>query len=174
MPQRTLPALARAAAAALLAVTAAAWAQGGSGGTSGGGLTPAETQALHNYVLSMDKLQKYAAASDELKKTVRTDTALAAEIKQMSDEPEETLADLRARITRHPTVLAYFTRQGLSTDDVLLLPMTLMGASLATSIKDPAKYPPSINPEQVKFVAAHKEEIDKLHLVSDDEDELGN
>ena len=67
-------------------------------------------------------------------------------------------------------MLAFFTHQGLSADDVVLLPISLMGASLAVSIRDPNRYPPSISPDQVQFVATHKQEIDNLHLVSDEDD----
>jgi hypothetical protein len=177
---KALATLTRSAAAALLVLGCAAWAQEGgapapaSAASSTDGLRPGEVHALYGYVLSMDKLQKYAMATNELKKAVHDSPDLALEVKQMAGEPEETLADLRSRLARHPIVLGFFTRQGLSSDDVLLLPMTLMGASLAGSIKDPTKYPPTINPEQVKFVAAHKDEIDKLHLVSEDEDDWGN
>jgi hypothetical protein len=176
MPQpKTLAVLVHGLAAALLLLASAAWAQAGSGGADAAkkvddDLKPGEVHALHGYVLSMDKLQRYALATNALKRAIHDDLVLSDEVKQLAGEPEDTLSDLRARLDHHPTVLAFFTKQGLSADDVVLLPITLMGAAMAVPIKDPDRYPPSINPLQVQFVATHKQEIDNLHLVSDQDD----
>lgn len=109
-----------AVAALIVAATAAAHAAGAS--------DPAGDRMLKSYVLSMDKIAKYDAASRAVTAAMKSDPGLKAEDEKMSDEPEGTVAELEAKFTRHPRLFAFYAKQGLSKDDAVLLPLALMGA----------------------------------------------
>jgi hypothetical protein len=146
--------------AALLALLLASAA-----GVARAEISDADAKALHDYRLSMDKVKRFAAASKALDQAEETDAGLKAEETQMSSETQGTLADLRTSLAHHPRIAGYFTSQKLSADDAILIPITLMGAHLATAIPAGKQLPPSVSAVQVDFVKQHKAELAALPLM---------
>src|SRR5690348_4454071 len=67
-----------------------------------GQISSADDKALHDYVLTMAKVKAYEAATKNLGAAMKADPAVKAEEEKASDEPDKTLADVKAKFTRHP------------------------------------------------------------------------
>lgn len=119
-------------------------------------------QALRSYSLSIDKAQHYAAASKALKKDADAKADVAAEIQKMQDEPQRTLADIDAMMTRHPKIYAYFQHEGLSLQDTVMLPLVLAGAMSAADLPSPEKFSEDVSADQVAFAHQHMQELKTL------------
>lgn len=134
----------------------------GVSATRADGLSGADAQALRGYSLSADKIHRYGVASKTWTQAQKTDPQVRAEA-QNKGEAQTSLADLRAKMTRRPQTFSYFKAQGLSQDDVILIPLTCMYASVAAMFRDPHKVPADIteavSPAQVRFVRQHRAEI---------------
>ncbi len=98
------------------------------GAHAAGTSDPAGDRMLKSYVLSMDKIAKYDAATKAVTAAMKSDPGLRAEDEKMADEPQDTVAELEAKFTHHPRLFAFYAKQGLSKDDAVLLPLALMGA----------------------------------------------
>ena len=113
---------------------------------------PAGDKAMRDYVLSMPKVKAYSAGNDALAAATASDQSLMDESEKMDNEPDKTFADLKARIARHPRFYAFFSKQGLSTDDVVLIPVTLITACTAAQIPQAAaKLADRVSPAQITF-----------------------
>jgi hypothetical protein len=119
-------------------------------------------QALRNYVLSLDKAKHYAAASKALKKDSDTKPDIGAEIQSMQKEPQATLTDINAMMTRHPKVYGYFQREGLSLHDTVMLPLALVSAMSAVDSPAPERFAQDVSPEQLAFAKEHMQELKLL------------
>ena len=118
----------------------------------------ADDLAIRNYVLTVDKVTRYAAANAAYMKALESDPSLAAEQEAAEQEPGDTIADLRAIMLRHPKLLAFFRQQGLTPDDTILLPLAIVNAAIVaetgTALVD-------VNPAHVAFVKQNKALIEK-------------
>ncbi len=124
--------------------------------------TPDE-RAMHEYVLTVDKVQKYA---DLMKKVQQggVDPAVSAEMQKITDVDAYNVekADMMAK---SPKLMAVFGGSGLTPRDFVLIPLTVMSASMAAQYPDrAAKTMPYITPEQIKFVKEHKADFAKWGL----------
>lgn len=126
-----------------------------------------ESQALRSYSLSMDKARHYATASKALKKDTDTKPEVAAEIQKMQDEPQHTLADINAMMSRHPKIYAYFQHEGLSLHDTVMLPLALVGAMSAADSPSPAKFSEDVSADQLAFARQHMQELKTLFGAGD-------
>ena len=113
----------------------------------------ADEIAVRNYVLSLDKVNRYIAATEALAKAVESDPALAAEQEAAEQEPGDTIAELRATVVRHPKLLAFFRQQGLSVDDAILLPFAIVNAMI---VAETGIAIAEVNPAHVAFVKQNK------------------
>jgi hypothetical protein len=64
--------------------------------------------------------ESFEAANQALDAT-NSDPSLMAESEKMDNEPDKTFADVKAKIARHPRFYAFFAKQGISQDDVVLI-----------------------------------------------------
>jgi hypothetical protein len=140
--------------AAALALTLAVGAHAASDGPS-----EADRQTLRTYNLTMDKLRHFGAADKALYAASGRDPDLKAELARMADEePQESLADLQAKLARHPKVEAFYRKEGLSDREAVVIPLATMEAMGAVETKGPS----DATPAQIDFVRAHEAEIRDL------------
>jgi hypothetical protein len=117
-----------------------------------GQVSPADNKMLHDYVLTMPKVKAYETATENAMAAGKSDPSLKAEGERMSGEPDKTLADIRAKFAHHPRLFAFYAKQGLSMDDAMLIPLSLMGAcTVAQYPQIAAKMADSVSSSQIAF-----------------------
>lgn len=126
------------------------------------GPTPDE-KAIHDYVLTVDKAEKYAAFMKKFQ-AAAPDPAVAAEMQKIQDVNAYNVekADMMAK---SPKLSALFAGSGITPRDFVLLPLTIMSAAVV------AQYPqqgstrmPYVTPQQVQFYKDHKGDLQKWGL----------
>ncbi|MGA9794800.1 MAG: hypothetical protein WBQ17_04605 [Rhizomicrobium sp.] len=135
---------------------------------AGGDLSPADNKALHDYTLSMDKIRAMQAAQVELKQLVKSDPALS----KLADDTDDSanLTQLEAKLNSMPKLAAVYRKHGLTAADAILMPLTLMGASVAVQYPSAAaKLAAQTSPAQIAFVKAHAAELKKMTWLSGDQ-----
>jgi hypothetical protein len=148
-------------AAALARMPSLALAQGA--GHPDNGPNPDEP-AIRDYVLSMDKIRKYAEFSKKIEAAAKSDPALAAEMKKIEDA-EVYNVDKAAMMEKSPKVAAALKSNDIAARDFVLTALTAFTAAIGIAAEDAKKQPPAyINPVNIKFVRAHKDELEKLNL----------
>lgn len=125
----------------------------GSGAAHAAGqISAADSKLLHDYVLTMTKVRAYETATANATVAGNSDPALKAEGEKMSEEPDKTMADIKAKFMRHPRLYAFYAKQGLSMDDAVLIPLSLMGACTVAQYPQIApKMADSVSSGQVAF-----------------------
>jgi hypothetical protein len=131
------------AVAMLVAFTPLAQAQSGA----------AEKAQLKSYVLDAGKVNRYIAALSALAMAKASDPAIGREYEQMENEPAGTLANMRASVGRHPRIMAFFQRQGLTADDAVMIPMVITMVGVAEAV--PGQMADTVSPAQMNFVKAN-------------------
>jgi hypothetical protein len=121
----------------------------------------AQELAIKNYTLTADKVARYFAGAQALGEALKSDPSLKAEEEAASNEPDDTLAQMRATIAKHPKLYAYFQRQGLSIDDSILLPLALLGAVFAAESDMPQAFADTVSQAQINFVRQNQELVTK-------------
>ncbi len=130
---------------------------------------PAGDKAMHDYVLTMPKVEAYGTATEALATAMKKDAALADEAAKSGDEPDQTLEQLRAKLDRHPKLFAFYAREGLSKDDAVLLPLALInGVSVVEYPQLEEKMKAVVSPDQIAFCKAHLEELKKMKFFQGD------
>jgi hypothetical protein len=117
-----------------------------------GQVSSVDDKMLHDYVLTMSKVKAYEKATESMMAPSKTDPSLKTEGDKASDEPDKTFTDIEAKFAHHPRLYAFYAKQGLSMDDAILLPLSLMGA--CTVVQYPqiaAKMADSVSPAQIAF-----------------------
>lgn len=129
----------------------------------------ADEAAIHDYVLTMPKLQTYAAASHEFA-NAKKDPELAEEAKKLELDDKSSMLEKAAVIeAKCPHVSAWIKQHGMTVQEFVLIPITLITASLGeASIERGGKAADFVNPANVQFVKAHKDEIEKLDIKADE------
>jgi hypothetical protein len=126
------------------------------------GPTPDE-KAIHDYVLTVDKVEKYASFMKRIQ-TGGADPAVAAEMQKIRDMNVYNVekADMMAK---SPKLASLFTGSGITPRDFVLLPLTIMSAAVV------AQYPEQgatkmayVTPQQVQFYKDHKADLEKWGL----------
>jgi hypothetical protein len=121
----------------------------------------AQELAIKNYTLTADKVARYFAGAQALTAAMKSDPALKAEEEAASNEPDDTLAQMRATVAKHPKLYAFFQRQGLSVDDSILLPLALFGAAFAAESDMPEAFADTVSQAQINFVRQNKDLVAK-------------
>jgi hypothetical protein len=120
--------------------------------------------AIHDYILSMEKVNTYAAVGKKLQSAASADPAMAAEMKKVEDAdvPNVEKASL---IEKSLHTAAFLKANGMTARDFVLIPMTVITAGIALSAQDAKGKPPAfVNPANIQFVRDHKSELEKLQL----------
>jgi hypothetical protein len=124
----------------------------GSVSQAAGHMSSADDAMLRAYVLTMPKVKAYETATENAMAAGKSDPSLKAEGEKMSGEPDKTFADIKAKFVRHPHLYAFYAKQGLSIEDAILVPLTLMGAcTVAQYPQIAAKMADSVSPSQIAF-----------------------
>jgi hypothetical protein len=115
-------------------------------------IDPASKKIMHDYTLSLAKVKAYDAAASSLKAAEKIDPGLRADADAAAAEQTNTMNEEFAKLTHHPRVFAFFAKQGLSKEDVILVPLTLMSACMVVQYPSAAKsLSDQTSPAQVAF-----------------------
>ena len=125
--------------------------------------TPDEA-AVHDYTLSMEKVNSYAAVGKKLQEAAGGDPVMAAEMKKVEDTDVSNI-EKAALIEKSPHTAAFLKANGMTARDFVLIPMTVLTAGIAVSAQDAKGKPPAfVNPANIQFVRDHRSELEKLQL----------
>jgi hypothetical protein len=128
-----------------------------------GEFSPAEKATMRGYVLTAQKVNGYITAMTAVAAAKKSDRSLGQELEAIENEPNDTLADLRASIGKHPKLLAFFQRQGLTVDDTVLIPFVLTFAGAAAATKNADQFAEFVSPAQLQFSAANPALIKRVN-----------
>lgn len=122
--------------------------------------------AIHDYVLTVAKVQTYAAALKDYQASGSKNDAIASECKGKIDDDKMSLTDKQKVIESScPAMNKWIQQHGLNAHDFLFLPMTAITAGLAQVATEQGGKPPAfVNPANVEFVKQHKADLEKLNL----------
>ena len=120
--------------------------------------------AMHDYILTMDRVNRYAAVSQKLRAAAAGDPVMAAEMKKIEDADVYNV-EKAALIDNAPHTAAWLRSSGMSAREFVLIPMTALTAGLASAAQDAKGKPPAfVNPSNIQFVRDHRSELRKLEL----------
>jgi hypothetical protein len=126
---------------------------------AGGDLSPADNKAMHDYTLSMDKINAMGAAVGDMKNAEAANPALAKQIKAVGDS-SKSIAEMVSKTNATPQLMAIYKAHGLNATDAVLMPFVLMYA--ATAAQYPAAAPKlaaQTSPAQIAFYKQHQKEM---------------
>lgn len=120
-----------------------------------------DEQAVHDYVLTMDKVSKYVDVADKLVAAAKTDPALAEEVKKIGDAKVPSLEKV-LMAQQSPHVAAFLKINGITERDFVMTPLAWFSAQSAMQNQMNHKpVPDFINPANLKFVRDHQAELQK-------------
>ncbi len=135
----------------------------------------AEKNEVKNFVLTSDKLDKYADAVKAIRKVQKDDPALK---RQMDDDnsknPSNTIAGSVATIEKYPPVVNALKSAGLPPRDFVVMTYTLINSAAAVHMKRAGvmkEYPDSVLPDNVTFVEKNYDRISKIFNSASDSPE---
>jgi hypothetical protein len=117
-------------------------------------LSGADAATQRGYVMTLDLVQRYAAATKALKAAETKDPSLKAEDETPADSPQAGIAKLKA----HPRLYAPYKAQGFSERDAVLLGVAIIEASFAANEKDLSAFP-NVSPTQAAFMKTHDAQL---------------
>jgi hypothetical protein len=149
-----------AAATTAILLVAGAYAQ-----TRKNAADSADQKELYNYVLTMDKVKKLAAATMQFQE-------LAKKHPELNDEKQtdsKNIDEMVQKLQKYPDVVSILSKNGLTPREYAVGFMTLMQASMAVGFKKSGtykEYPPKmlevVSKPNLDFVDQHFDEIQKV------------
>ncbi len=124
------------------------------------GFSAADNAAFKAYVLDAAKVNRFIAGLSALAMAKQSDDAIAEEYERMDSEDGTSLAQLKAKLARHPRIFAFFQRQNLTPDDAVLIPLVMTFAGIA--IAAPGQMADAVSPAQVAFVRSNAPLVQRL------------
>lgn len=123
--------------------------------------------AIHDYVLTMPRVQVYAAAVKDYSAS-GSKVQETSECKKFQDDDNMALVDKAKHVESDcPTLNTWIKQHGMTAKEFVILPMTLITAGLASATVDRSGKPPAfVNPANITFVKNHKDELEKMNLGS--------
>jgi len=90
---------------------------------------------IHDYILTMDKVHRYAEVSRKGAEAAKSDPALAAEMKKVGDMDGYNVqkADM---MEKSPHIAAFLKSNGMTARDFVFIPMTAFTAVMAIAVED--------------------------------------
>jgi hypothetical protein len=147
--------------ALVLVVLIASFSQAQAAKHAAQGPNPDES-AIHDYILTIDKVNSYAVLSKKLQAAAGSDPVMAAEMKKV-EEADVYMVERAALIEKSPHAAAFLKTNGMSAREFVLIPMTAVTAAIAASAQDAKGKPPAfVNPANIQFVRDHRAELKKL------------
>jgi hypothetical protein len=127
------------------------------------GADPDES-AIHDFILTMGKVNQYAAVSKKLQAAGAGDPVMAAEMKKV-EETDVPNIEKAALIEKSPHTAVLLKANGITAREFVLIPMTVVTAGIAAAALDAKGKPPAfVNPVNIQFVRDHRAELGKLEL----------
>ena len=120
-------------------------------------LAGADDAAFRNYVLTMDKVHKYAEVGRALKAT--KDPAVQAELPKLDNFMGGSLAQALAKLRTAPHVEALVHRAGLSDNDFALIPLVAIGAAMAQNQPPAVQARMPVSAANIAFVKQHQADL---------------
>ncbi|HZP13701.1 MAG TPA: hypothetical protein VFB36_14880 [Nevskiaceae bacterium] len=128
-------------------------------------MSAADEKLLSGYTLSMDKLHRYAGAVAKMDAACKSDPALREQSDAM--KPGETFGQVIQRVDGTKVYKSYLKPAGLEPQDVVLMPIVLMGAGAVVEAHADQSKLKGLTDAQVAFYRAHRDEIQKLKLTGE-------
>ncbi len=123
-------------------------------------LSPADIKRIRDYTLTMDKVHAWQAAQVDFRALEEKDPAFKAEVENATTDKENTIAQIEAKMDKHPRLVAIYRKHGLKDDDVILMPLALMGAMVAVQYPQAAHgLAARTSAGQIAFFRAHQKEL---------------
>ena len=127
----------------------------------------ADEQVIHDYTLTMPKVEAWATASIDFANAFKAMPAgerarRKAEMESQQQETE-TIAGMAASMERVPEIRRAFRKAGLTTREGVTLSLVLMQAVMydqVAAMNQDAKVPYNMNPANVAFVRKNKTQIE--------------
>jgi hypothetical protein len=141
-------------------VALAPWPSAAQSGFSAG-----DSAVFKAYVLDAGKVNRFIAGLTALAMAKQMDDAIAEEYERMESEDGDTLAQLRAKLTRHPRILAFFQRQNLTTDDAVMIPLVITFAGVEMAA--PGQMADAVSPAQVNFVRSNAALVERMSAANE-------
>lgn len=129
------------------------------------GFSPADNAAFKAYVLDAGKVTRFIAGLSALAMAKQSDDAIAEEYERMDSEDGTSLAQLKAKVSRHPRIFAFFQRQNLTPDDAVLIPLVMTFAGVAMAA--PGQMADAVSPAQVNFVRSNAALVQRMSEAND-------
>lgn len=123
-----------------------------------------DESAIHDFILTMDKVNQYAAVSKKLQASAAGDPVMAAEMKKV-EETDIPNVEKAALIEKSPHTAVFLKANGVTAREFILIPMTVVTAGIAVAALDAKGKPPAfVNPVNIQFVRDHRAELEKLEV----------
>jgi hypothetical protein len=115
-------------------------------------ISAADKKVLLNYALTMPKVKAYETSTIALRAAEAKDPSLKADYAAASSEHTKSMSDEFAKMDHHPRVFAFFAKNGLTKQDVILIPLTIMDGCMAVQYPSAAAgLSDQTSPAQVSF-----------------------
>ncbi|HEY2070966.1 MAG TPA: hypothetical protein VGG48_15530 [Rhizomicrobium sp.] len=126
-------------------------------------LSPADSKAMHDYSLSMDKIKGMQGAVDDFK---MASPAMKQQQKAIGDS-SKSIAEMITKVNAAPQIMAIYRKHGLNANDAVLMPFVLMYAGMCVQYPSAASsLAQQTSPAQIAFYKAHQAELQKLNFLS--------
>ncbi len=123
-------------------------------------MSPADVKKIRDYTLTMDKVHAWQAAQVDFRAAEKRDPAFKAEVEGAKTDKENSIAQLEAKMDKHPRLVAIYRKHGLNDNDVIMMPLALMGAMVAVQFPQAAPgLAARTSPKQIAFFRAHQKEL---------------
>jgi len=129
------------------------------------GFSAADNAAFKAYVLDAGKVNRFITGLSALAMAKQSNDAIAEDFERMDSEDGDSLAQMKARLTRHPMIFAFFQRQNLTPDDAIMIPLAMTFAGIA--IAAPGQMADAVSPAQMAFVRANAPLVQRLGAAND-------
>lgn len=120
----------------------------------------ADMQAMHNYKLTMSKVDQWAASNRALMAYVKAHPEVKNQKNDFGDAKSLSEMETRAR-AQAPAFVKTIESSGISFRDWWLVTGSLMSAYVAAQYQRPGM-PNTVLPENIEFVKTNKQKIDGL------------
>ena len=124
-----------------------------------------DQKELHDYVLTMDKVQKAGNATKAMQEVAKKHP----EMEKDNDGDAKNLDEMVAKIQKYPEVTSLLRQNGLTAREYAVCTFTLMQAAMAVGFKKAGtykEYPPKmlavVSKQNLDFVEQHFDEIKKM------------
>jgi hypothetical protein len=134
-----------------------------SGSALAGGTTAADQKKVHDYVLTIDKVKAFYAATDALMAALPENPTLTAEYEDLQREAnlgKGSLAHDTANLEAHPHVFAFYSDHGLSAEELELISLSMITAGFARHYPSRKKNP-MVSQQHIDFMIANKAFLDE-------------